>query len=266
MSRVIIPERWERIMDLVQDQGRVSVDEIARALGISPPTVRRDLARIQERGLIRRTWGGAEPSPGAHPGITLADSRRVNPAEKTLIGGVAAGLVRPGDSILIDGGLTTYELARQMAAEEVTVLTNSLDVARVVAGRRDARLVVLGGQLLAASGTLVGPATQRHLAGLLADKAFLGANAVSPEAGLCADIEATAETKRAMIAAAREVIVLADHSKLGRSALYRVAPAEGIATLVTDDRADEAALEAFRAAGVEVIVAAAADRPPDKET
>ncbi|MFA6110733.1 MAG: DeoR/GlpR family DNA-binding transcription regulator [Candidatus Latescibacterota bacterium] len=262
MSKVLLPERWEKIIALIQNQGRVSVEVIAQALGISSPTVRRDLARIEERGLIRRTWGGAEPSRSVPPGITLAESRRVNPAEKSLIGEVAAGLVRPGECILLDGGFTTYELARQMEASGVTVVTNSLDVARLVAGRREAKLVVLGGELLAASGTLVGPATQRQLAGLLADRAFLGANAFSPETGLCADIELTAETKRAMVAAAREVVVVADHGKLGKSALYRVAPVEAIATLVTDDRVDQATLEAFRGAGVEVIVAAAADRNP----
>lgn len=261
MSSVMIPERWDRIIGLVQNQGRASVEEIAQALGISPPTVRRDLARIEARGLIRRTWGGAAPARALPPGITLAESRRVHPAAKAQIGRVAAALVAPGDCILLDGGFTTHELARQLDTDDVTVVTNSLDVARLVAARRESRLVVLGGQLLVESGTLVGPATQRQLADLVADRAFLGANAISPEAGLCADIELTAETKRAMVAAARQVVVVADHSKLGRSALYRVAPVESISALVTDDRADTAILEAFRAVGVEVIVAAAEGGP-----
>jgi DeoR family transcriptional regulator, fructose operon transcriptional repressor len=266
MNRVLIPERWERIIDLVHDHGRASVAEIARTLGISTPTVRRDLTRIQQRGLIRRTWGGAEPSPGSLPGITLAESRRVNPGEKERIGRAAARLVERGDCVMIDGGFTTYQLARQLAASEVTLVTNSLDVAQAVAGRRDLTLVMLGGKLLAASGTTVGPTTQKQLGELFADKAFLGANAFSPDGGLCADIELTAETKKAMIRNARETIVVADHSKLGKSALYRVAPAAAIAALVTDDQADEGVLEAFRTAGVEVLVAAAAGRPERPES
>jgi DeoR family fructose operon transcriptional repressor len=179
----------------------------------------------------------------------------MNPLAKAAIGRAAAALVARGDCLLLDGGFTTYELARQIEVEEATVVTNSLDVARLVASRRESRLVVLGGQLLTESGTLVGPATQRQLAGLVADKVFLGANALSPDAGLCSDIELTAETKRAMVAAARQVIVVADHSKLGRSALYRVAPVESINTLVTDEGAEASLLDTFRAAGVRVIVA-----------
>ena len=90
MRRVIIPERWEKIIDLVEEQDGASVEEIGRALDISAPTVRRDLARIQQRGLIDRTRGGAAPSSGSRLGLTLAESRRVNPAEKELIGRVAA--------------------------------------------------------------------------------------------------------------------------------------------------------------------------------
>ncbi|MCC7264992.1 MAG: DeoR/GlpR transcriptional regulator [Candidatus Latescibacteria bacterium] len=163
MKRVILPERWERVIDLVQERGRVSVEEISQTLGISAPTVRRDLARIQQRGLIRRTWGGAEPSPKAMPGITFAESRRVHPAEKELIGRVAAGMVEAGDCVMIDGGFTTCQLARHLEAAPIKVVTNSLDVAQAVASRRDMTLVMLGGEWLPESGTMVGPTTQRQL-------------------------------------------------------------------------------------------------------
>lgn len=261
MKRVILPERWERVIDLVQERGRVSVEEIAQTLGISAPTVRRDLARIQQRGLVRRTWGGAEPSPRVIPGITFAESRRVHPAEKELIGRVAAGMVESGDCVMVDGGYTTCQLARHLEATPIKVVTNSLDVAQAVANRRDMTLVLLGGEWLPESGTTVGPTTQRQLEDLHADKAFLGANAFSIEGGMGADVELTAQTKKTMIAKAREVIVVADHSKLGASALYRVAPVEAITTLVTDDQADPELLAALRQAGVEVVVAAAEALP-----
>lgn len=257
MKRVIVPERWERVIDLVQERGRVSVEEIAQILGISAPTVRRDLARIQQRGLIRRTWGGAEPSPKTMPGITFAESRRVHPREKELIGRVAAGMIKTGDCVMIDGGFTTCQLARNIEASHLKVVTNSLDVAQAIASRRDLTLVMLGGEWLPESGTMVGPTTQRQLEDLYADKAFLGANTFSTEGGMGADLELTAQTKKTMIAKAREVIVVADHYKLGSSALYRVAPVEAITTLVTDDQADPALLDTFRKAGVKVVVASA---------
>lgn len=260
MKTVIIPERWEKIVELVDRQGRASVDEIARTLGISTPTVRRDLARIQQRGLIKRTRGGAEPSARALPAITLAESRKVNPTEKEAIGRAAVALVLPGDCVMIDGGFTTYQVARHMLASDVKVVTNSLDVAQALASRKDVTLVVLGGELLPVSGTTVGATTVTQLAELVADKAIVGANAFSPEDGLSADTQLTAETKKAMIRNCREVIVVADHTKLGRSALYRVCPVGAVTVLVTDDKADASILEAFREAGVEVTIAVGAER------
>ncbi len=255
MRRVIIPERWEKIIDLVEEHDGASVEEIARALDISAPTVRRDLARIQQRGLIDRTRGGAAPSSGSRLGLTLAESRRVNPAEKELIGRVAAELIENGDCVMIDGGFTTYQLARHIQASDVKIITNSFDVAQAVAGRKDLALVLLGGELLPVSGTTVGPATEKQVLELSANRAFLGANAISLEEGLSADRQLTAQTKKAMISNSRELVVVADHSKLGRSAIYRVAAIEAVSTLVTDDKADESILDEFRSAGVEVIVA-----------
>ncbi|MDO8587305.1 MAG: DeoR/GlpR family DNA-binding transcription regulator [Armatimonadota bacterium] len=255
MQGTILPERWERIIELVENQGRASVEEIAQTLGVSRPTVRRDLTSIQRRGLIRRLRGGAERSEVARPAITLADSRRVNPVEKELIGRVAAGLVRPGDCVMLDGGFTTYQVARHLPVGDLTVVTNSLDVAQAIATRKDVSLVVLGGLLLVESGATSGPTTESQIAELAADKAILGANAFSPEDGLFADMQLVAEVKKAMIRSCSEIIVVADASKLGKSALYRAAPLDAIGTLVTDDRADEAALEEIRQAGVKVVVA-----------
>ena len=255
MKRAMLPERWERIIELVEEQGRASVEEIAQTLGVSLPTVRRDLVHIQQRGMIRRLRGAAEPCEIARSVITLADSRRMNPVEKELIGRAAAALIAPSDCVMLDGGFTTYQVARYLSAHDLTVVTNSLDVAQAVAGRKDISLVVLGGLLMVESGATVGATTERQVMELAADKAILGANAFLPDDGLFADMQLAAEVKKAMIRSCREVIVVADASKLCKSALYRAASLEEVGTLVTDDRADEAVLEAIRRAGVKVIVA-----------
>ena len=255
MRTIVIPERWERIIDLVEEQGGASIEQIAQALGVSEATARRDLARIRERGLIERTRGGAAPAPRPRIGRTLAESRSINPSEKEAIGRVAAGMIEPGDTLMVDGGFTTYQVARHISAPDVTVVTNSFDVAQALAGRPDVTLIIIGGELNPVSGTTVGPLTERQITELAADKAVLGADAVSPEDGLTSPKSFTAQTKRAMIERSRRLIVVADYSKLGRSTLYRVAPAEAISTLITDDKADPAIVETFRAAGVEVIVA-----------
>lgn len=262
MKKRIIPERWEQIIEMVEVQGSLSVDQIAQALGVSSATVRRDLAHIHQRGLIKRTRGGAEPSPKVKEDRTLSESRRINPSEKEIIGAAAAELVESGDTLMFDGGFTTYQTARQIRATDLTVVTNSIDVANAMIGRDDVTLVIIGGELSKDSGTTVGPTTDSQLAQIRADKAIIGANAISPEEGLSSPNPFTAQTKRTMIRGAREVIVVADYTKLGRLTTYSVAPVESISTLVTDDKADESVLDAFRAAGVEVIVASAGQDKP----
>lgn len=264
MRRVVIPERWERIIALVDHQGNVTVEQVAQEIGISPATVRRDLDRIEKRGLIQRTRGGAMPSPRARIGATLAESRRINPTEKELIGRATAELVEPGDILMIDGGFTTYQVARHLQATDITVVTNSIDVLQVLVGREGVTLVLLGGDLNIRSGTTVGTITEHQIRQFNADKVILGTDAVSPEEGISVPLSQTAQTKRAMIEQSREVILAADFSKIGRSTLYRVAPAEAISTLVTDERADKGLLDAFRAVGVEVVVAGQ-DVLPDED-
>jgi DeoR/GlpR family transcriptional regulator of sugar metabolism len=190
-------------------------------------------------------------------GPTLAESRRICPREKELIGREAAMLVSDGDALVIDGGYTTYQVAINLKARNLSVVTNSLDVVRALLPRDDVSLILIGGEISRTSGTMVGPISENQLHHFNAAKAILGADAVDPEHGLCSPLHSTAQTKQAMIRSARELIVVADALKLGRSALYRVAPLEAVSTLVTDDRADPDILEAFRACGTEVVVATA---------
>lgn len=255
MNGVFIPERWERIIDMVKLQGRASVEEIAQSLGVSPTTVRRDLARIHEKGLIKRTRGGAAPSQHVRVGPTLAESRLINPSEKDIIGKAASGLVSDDDTLMIDGGFTTYQVARHIQSTNLTVITNSLDVAQILATRESIIVITIGGELNPVTGTLTGPVAEQQILGYWADWAILGADAVSPGEGLTSPNPLTAQTKKAMIQSSHCLIVVADHTKLGRFAPHRVAPCSAIGTLVTDDKADPGIVEAFRNAGVNVIVA-----------
>ncbi|HIJ64834.1 MAG TPA: DeoR/GlpR transcriptional regulator [Candidatus Hydrogenedentes bacterium] len=258
MNVRIIPDRWEKIIELVEGRDGASVDEIAAALSISATSVRRDLARIDQRGLLKRTWGGAAPTRRAWPGPTLAESRKINPVEKERIGRVAADLVNPGDTVMFDGGFTTFQVARHITAADISVVTNSFDVAQAVFGRDDVTLEFIGGALTAASGTTIGPRTAQQIRQLNADKAILGADAISIAEGLSTPNPLIAQTKRAMIEHSRELIVVADYSKLGRFALHRVAPVDAISVLVTDDKADTEILDSLRAAGIDVVVASGA--------
>lgn len=257
MGSTIVPERWERILDIIDTQGLATVEQIAEATNVSASTVRRDLAGINERGLIRRTRGGAMPQSHIRTGATLAESRKSNPSEKEIIGRAAAALVHDDDTLLFDGGFTTYQVARQLQAKQLTIISNSLDVIQVMAGREGVTLIVIGGELSVVTGTNLGPKTAEEIGQFWADKAILGADAVSPTNGLSSPNLLTAQTKKAMIEASRELIIVADHTKLGRFSPYRVADCGSIRTLVTDDKADPEILQAFRNLGVEVLVAAA---------
>jgi DeoR/GlpR family transcriptional regulator of sugar metabolism len=146
-----------------------------------------------------------------------------------------------------------------MRASNLTAITNSLDVVQALAFRNDVRMVVIGGELSITSGTNVGPLAESQIEYFRAHRAVMGARAVSPREGLTSTNVLTAQTKRAMARCARELIVVADSTKLGKFAPYEVAPCEMISTLVTDCYADPGILEEFREMGVEVVVASGDD-------
>lgn len=255
MKRAMVPDRWERIIQLIEKHNGASVEQISQELGLSCATVRRDLASIGERGFITRTRGGAKPNLQIRVGFTIAESRRLNPREKEQIGIAAAQLVNAGDTVMIDGGFTTYQVASHISAAGVTVVTNSLDVCNGVVGRDGITCVMVGGEISPSTGSANGPITESQLLLMSADKAIVGADVLSPEEGLSSPHPLTAQSKTAMIKSSHELIVVADHSKLGRFALYRVVTTEAISTIVTDSEADAEVVARFRDAGVRVVVA-----------
>ena len=255
VATAILPERWEKIIHLLEAHGGATVEQIGQALGISDATVRRDLARIEQRGLIVRTRGGATALQHVRVGMTISESRHINPKEKERIGREAAKLIQDGETVILDGGFTTYHVARHLSAQEVSVITNSIDVVQALFPKNGTRIILVGGEVSRTTGTTVGPQTDIQLSQLQASKAILGADALSLEAGLCSPYSQTAQTKRTMVSCARELIVVADHTKLGKYATYKASPLESVSRLVTDSEADPDVLEAFGREGIEIIVA-----------
>lgn len=249
-------ERWQAILGILTELGRIRVGRLAERLGVSEATVRRDLDAMQARGLLQRTHGGAmRPQPATFE-VSFDESRTRALAEKRAIGRRAAALVGEGDSIIIESGSTTLEFARCLGElRHLTVLTNSLAIARELSANDSIEVMILGGSLRRQSASLVGSWVSEILQNVRVDKAFLGANGISAEFGISAPNPFTAESRRAIIAAARERVALADHSKLGIELLHRVAPLTALDILVTDAAADDAQLLPIREAGVEVLVA-----------
>ena len=230
----------------------MEVAELSRRFNVSVDTVRRDLRVLQSSGLIRKTHGGAirhltHPAP--------YDSRMVHsPTFKQAIGRRAAELVEEGDSIIIDSGTTTLCLAQSLQVSRARVITNSLEIARAIAGKPNYELFVLGGKWDPVHHDLVGPRTVEQLLRYRVDKVFLGMVALDPRNGFTDNSEEDAAVKRAMIQVAEQAIGLADSTKMGNVAFVWVAPVSDIDILVTDDQADCAAFEDI---GLKVIKAAA---------
>ncbi len=250
-------ERRRWIAESIRSRGVVSVTEMAEALGTSEITLRRDLRVMAEEGLLVRTHGGAVLPEGlAHEPSYSVKANRAAP-EKAAIARLAAGMIRPGDSIVLGPGTTTLALARLLVdCPELTVVTNSLLVAQALMPAGRVEVILTGGTLRRAIHALVGPATEESLRTLRASQAFISGNGLTAERGLSTPSPLVAATDRALAAAAQQIVVLADHTKVGHETMCQTVPPGDISTLITDAEAHPEQLAAIREAGVAVLVAA----------
>ncbi|MCU4747981.1 MULTISPECIES: DeoR/GlpR family DNA-binding transcription regulator [Streptomyces] len=240
-------ERRELIVRTVSADGTVTVEELARTLGVTPSTIRRDLALLTERGTIARTYGGAITAEHV-PEQSLGQRASLAVAQKGRIAAWAAGRVAAGDTVILDGGTTTGLLARQLRTHtELTVVTNSLTALGELNEVPGVEVISLGGQLRQVSQAFVGPLTELSLSRLSADKVFLGADGIDAARGICeASFQQTA-LKELMAERSTEVYILADSSKLGQAPFTAWAPGplRRPWTLVTDSAATPDRLAPF---------------------
>lgn len=252
---MFIAERRHAIVELVRSSGVVSLKEIAQAVDSSEVTVRRDLRALEADGLLDRRRGGAAMPGALSHEASYSQKSRVASRAKLAIARYAATLVDHDDAVVLGAGTTTQELARQLTRKrQLTVVTNSLLVATELAGSR-MEVVVTGGMLRGSTFALVGTAAERGLAGLRVRRAFLSGNGLTPERGLSTPNIAVAAVDRAIARCAQEVIVLADHTKLGIDTMVQTIPPDGITLVVTDEGADPTVVDALRAGGMLVEVA-----------
>jgi len=228
-------ERIIQIISLLETDSRVEVGNLSNRFGVSEDTIRRDLRELENRGVALKTHGGALRRLAAPRSF----ENRLEYAThfKSIIGEAAAGLVEDGDCLLIDSGTTALSLASSLTAEHAKVLTNSLEVAKIISERSNLELIVLGGKWDPLH-QLVGPSTIEQLSKYRVDKLFLGMAGLDSQHGITAPSEEEASVKLAMLNIAKQVIGLADHTKLGEVSFAYVAPATIINVLVTDDKAD----------------------------
>lgn len=235
--------RQREILRLLQDREEISVEEACESFQISQATARRDFATLAEEGRVEKTWGGVRSAdPRANPMLPSGLRENLNSSEKHRIGARAAEMCRDGDIVFVDGGTTTSQMARWLAARPVRVVTNSLLIAHEIDRQRTdaqgAEVFLTGGYLYPGSGLLVGPETVESVRRYRAVTAFLSVGGITEE-GFANNHHLVVEVERAMISRASRVVLLADHSKFGRRELVSECSWDEVDVVVTDRPPDE---------------------------
>lgn len=258
-TSMIAAERRATILELIRAQHVVSLQELVSATGTSAATVRRDLHALEESGLLDRRHGGAVLPGALDAEQSYRQKTKIATDEKHAIAAAALEFIDDGDAILLGAGSTTHELARRLRGRhDLTVLTNSLLVAQALANT-DAEVVMTGGTLRGSTFSLVGEGAERSLVGIRVRTAFISGNGLTATRGLSTPNMLVASIDRALVATAGDVVVLADHTKVGIDTMYQTVPPDSICRLITDAHADGAVVRELRAAGVQVDIAEPTD-------
>jgi len=250
------PERQKQILSLLTRQGRLSVTEIVEQFSISEATARRDLESLASKGKVQRVHGGVIAVEEAPPELPILERESEQADEKSRIGHAAAGLVADKETVFLSSGTTVLEVARNLRdRKNLTVITNSLPVLNTLAGLKEITVISLGGMLRDSEMSFIGHITEQALTELRADKVIMGTRGLSLEHGLTNDYLQETLTDRAILKIGREVIIVADHTKVNRVATALLAPLSTMHTFVTDSKADRKFIQALKKQEIRVITA-----------
>lgn len=248
--------RRTRLLELVRSRGFASLPELALELEVSESTVRRDVETLEEAGTARRTHGGVYYT-GPSPNLAHFELRHETQwGKKRQIAKAAADLIEDGDTVILDGGSTTYELAQMLIGRTLQIVTNSLPVANLFMSSSTTELILVGGYVHNLTGVSLGPYADEMISRLNARRAVLSVAGIS-ETGLFNSNLLLVETERAMMRAAGEVIIVADSTKFGRQSLAQMCQLSDIDHLVVDHEITDIWQQRVRAAGVKLTIAPA---------
>ena len=261
-------ERRQKMVALVEQHDGATVRELSQTFAVSEATVRRDLILLSKEGLLERGHGGAAPRHARRsqglPELPLLERAGLQISEKQQIGRAAARHVEAGDVILINGGTTTAQMIRHLDhVQDLTVITNALNIVSLLAPYQHIKTVITGGVLRNSELSMLGVLTEDALHNLRADKLFMSSPAIHVDYGFSADDMTEVESDRNMMASAQEITVLADHTKFGKIAMMRVAPIESARRIITSSNTSSAMVAALREQGIEVEVVPEQDTAND---
>jgi len=257
MDHLLKEERQQLILEVLRDNNRVTVTELSKRFGASEVTIRRDLAELAATGKLIRAHRGALRVIPAPPEPPVVHRIGLEHELKQCIARAALELVHEGETIFIGSGSTMAVFARQLVMKKrLTVFTNAINIAAdLAAGSEDIAVVVTGGVLRPSELSLLGHIAELTLPEVRVGKIFMGVQALSVESGWTTDHLPEVSTTRRILEMAPELIILADHTKLGRTAAAFIAPITRVRTLVTDEQADRKILSQIESKGVQVILA-----------
>ena len=252
---MLIDERRQHILALLQRDGRVLVSELSDALGISRITIRKDLDYLESKGLVQRTHGGALlPQGSSLLDPSLKEKEQHQHKEKQLIAAAAAKLVREGQCVLLDSGTTTTAVARALREfSRLTVITNAVNIAAELAGT-EFDVILTGGTLRKNSFSLVGPLAEDVLREIRADILFLAVDGFDSKVGLTTPNVLESRVNCAMVHASAKVVAVCDSTKFMRRSMALIVPPTAIHTVITDDQISDEDAESLRNAGIELII------------
>jgi DeoR/GlpR family transcriptional regulator of sugar metabolism len=270
---VFARERQEHIVRLVEEHGRARVGELAARFGVSAVTIRKDLIGLESDHRLVRTHGGAIAIARDRSELSFDIRERLQSEQKLWIGAAGAALVHEGESIVMDASTTALSVARHLKARgswsQLTVITNGLRIASELAGHPGITVLMLGGRVRWEALSVVGQLGDGLFSRINVQKAFLGAAGFTIESGLADATDEEAQIKRSMVAAAREVIAIVDHTKWERAAFATFCPSDKVGIVLTDEAAPRAMVQALTDRGVDVrlvgpqaaMAAGATERP-----
>ncbi len=249
---MLLDQRRDSILEIVEVKGFVALKDLADAIDVSESTVRRDLEHLERIGQVRRTRGGA-----AYVGESLSgfeDRRHLASVEKQKISRLAAELIGSSETIILDGGTTTLEVAKHLSGRNLQVVTNSLPIVQHLVSVSGVEVIFLGGYLYPKTGVALGELTVNALQQIKARRLVMGVGGIT-EAGLFNSNSLLAETERQMMESADEVIVVADSSKFGHSELVHLCSLQSIDRMVVDNGITEDWKQKIKEVGIELFIA-----------
>jgi DeoR family fructose operon transcriptional repressor len=253
-ERIFVEERRNRIVELLAQKNRASVSELSQQFRIGEATIRRDLTELEQRGLVLRTHGGVLIMEKASREAPLIERETHYREQKERIAQFVAQFVRNGESIMIDGGSTTLQIARMLRVRRnLVVVTNSPAIAEELLSGADNEVILTGGRLREVTRVLAGPITEYVIRQFRADRVILGMSSLVPDEGLFTVNTSEAEVKRTMMNCGKEVIIAIDSSKIGRPTLSFVSDFSMVGKLITDEGISPEDLQKIEEKGVEVI-------------